>query len=411
MAVCELLSVGTELLLGDILNTNAQFLSRELAAMGISVWHQSTVGDNPQRLRDALALALSRSDVVITSGGLGPTADDITREVSCELFGERLILSQELLHGMQQFFSCRNAAMPKNNERQAYVPEHGTVFINNNGTAPGLALERDGKALLLLPGPPREMEPMFRESVKPFLQPWAGGLILSHTVRTMNLGESAMELLVADLMEGANPTVAPYAKTGEALLRVSARADTPEQAEALCEPVLREIQKRLGDKVYGIDSESVEQTVVTQLLAKGKTLAVAESLTGGYLAKRITDIPGASRCFSCGIVSYTNAMKQQLLQVSEQTLARYGAVSEQTALEMAQNVRRIAGADYGLSATGFAGPATQQEPACYSYIAVADKTGAYCEKVATGRTQDRDYNRYVTVSRALNLVRLRLQST
>jgi len=270
-------------------------------------------------------------------------------------------------------------------------------------------MHKDEKHLILLPGPPRELEPMFRESVKPYLRPFANGVILSHTVRTMGIGESAMEELVADLLEGENPTVAPYAKTGEALLRVSARAETAEQAERLCGPVLSELGKRLGDCVYGIDAKSIEQALVARLIACGKTLAVAESITGGYLAKRITDIPGASGCFACGIGSYSGDVKRHILGVKAETLEQYTAVSEQTAIEMAQNIRRMGGADFGLATTGYAGPATQTEPGGVSFVAIDSANGSRCEKVVTGRENDRDFNRYVTASRALDLVRLELR--
>jgi len=404
--VCELLCVGTELLLGDILNTNAQFLSREMAALGIAVLHQSTVGDNPLRLREALETALERSDIVLTSGGLGPTADDITREIACEVMGEALLADAEILAKLEAFFTARGSRMTDNNKKQALVPQNGRVLENHNGTAPGICMEKNGKCLILLPGPPRELEPMFRESVKPLLQKYADGVILSHTVHTMLLGESAMEARVRDLMDSANPTVAPYAKSGEAYLRVSAKAADLQQAERIAAPVLQELQARLGNAVYGLDCGSIEIAVVRLLAEKGKTLAVAESCTGGYLAKRITDIPGASQVFACGIVSYSNDIKRRILGVRAQTLEAYSAVSEQVACEMAQRVRQIGGADIGLAATGYAGPG---EGAGLSYIAIDSEDGTRSECIQTGRTQDRDYNRYVSASRALNLVRLFLQ--
>lgn len=406
MAVCEILSVGTEILLGDILNTNSRYLSVELAKLGISVLRHTTVGDNAQRLAAALNTALERSDIVIATGGLGPTQDDITREVCCQVMGCELQLDEQIADKIKAYFNSKGLEMPQSNLRQAYVPVGQTVFENNNGTAPGIGIKKNGKCIVILPGPPYEMAPMYQKSVVPFLAEYAEGAIVSHTVRTMGIGESAMAELCADLLENENPTVAPYAKKGEALLRVTAKADNEADAEALCKPVIDEIRSRLGGYVYGIDSQCIEERVVELLKEKNMTVATAESCTAGYIPKRLTDISGASSVFSYGAVTYSNEVKHKVLGVKTETLEKYGAVSEQTAREMAAGIRRVSGADIGIAVTGLAGPNGDGsgKPVGLSFAALDAEGVQMCEKIETGRS-DREYNRYVTGSRALNLAR------
>lgn len=406
MAVCEILSVGTEILLGDILNTNSRYLSLELAKLGISVLRHTTVGDNAQRLAAALNTALERSDIVIATGGLGPTQDDITREVCCEVMGCELQLDNGIADKIKAYFNSKGLEMPQSNLRQAYVPVGQTVFENNNGTAPGIGIKKNGKCLVILPGPPYEMAPMYKKSVVPFLAEYAEGAIVSHTVRTMGIGESAMAELCADLLENENPTVAPYAKKGEALLRVTAKAENEAEAEKLCAPVIEEIKSRLGAYVYGIDSQSIEERVVELLKEKNMTIATAESCTAGYIPKRITDIPGASSVFGYGVITYSNEVKHKVLGVKNETLEKYGAVSEQTAREMAAGIRRVSGADIGIAVTGIAGPGSDgtSKPVGLCFAALDAEGVQICEKIETGRS-DREYNRYVTGSRALNLAR------
>lgn len=404
MLCCEIVSVGTELLLGDIVDTNAQYLSKELAAMGIAVLHRSTVGDNAGRLRAAVELALSRSDAVLLTGGLGPTADDITKEVCADVMGFALERNDEAERAMRVFFQTRGRPMPESNLKQADVPKGGIVFQNDHGTAPGVAMERNGKSVILLPGPPNEMHAMFEDKVKPYLAAKTTGVIVSHTVRTMGIGESDMAQRVAPLLEGGNPTVAPYAKQGEALLRVTARADTKAQAERLMEPVLSQIRSILGDFIYGIDVEDIQHAVVQALLAKKLHVATAESCTAGYIAKRITEVAGASDVFNCGLVTYSNEMKEKLLGVRHETLLKYGAVSAETAVEMAAGAKRVSGADIAVAATGVAGPGcSENKPVGLVFIGIADCSGARAVRFETGR-RDREFNRYVTASRALHLV-------
>ena len=404
MLTCEIVSVGTELLLGDILDTNAQYLSQQLAAAGIAVLRRSTVGDNVVRLADTVRAALSRSDVVLLTGGLGPTADDVTKEVCADVMGFALERDAQTAEAICAFFQKRGMPMPESNLKQADVPVGGTVFPNDHGTAPGVAMERDGKCVILLPGPPHEMRLMFERRVLPFLRARTTGAIVSRTVRTMGIGESALAERVAPLLEGSNPTVAPYAKQGEAMLRVTARADTPQQAKALTEPVLRQIREAVGEYIYGIDVEDIQHAVVQALRERGLHLATAESCTAGYISKRITEVPGASDVFDCGLVTYSNEMKEKLLSVRHETLLAHGAVSAETAMEMAAGALRVSGADIAVAVTGVAGPGcSEQKPVGLVYIGLADGRGVRAVKLETGRT-DREFNRYVTASRALHLV-------
>lgn len=407
LAVCELISVGTEILLGDILNTDAQFLSQELAKMGISVMHQSTVGDNAGRLTKLLEEASQRSDIIILSGGLGPTPDDITKEVCCDFFNKKMYLHEESLERMKVFFAQRNREMPENNIKQAMLPEGCVVFENNNGTAPGLAVEKDGVHLILLPGPPRELKPMFFECAVPYLKRFSDKTIISHNIRTFGIGESSMAEKVVDLFDMKNPTVAPYAKDGEALIRVTAMADSEEEAQEMCRPVIDEIKQRLGDVVYGVDYTCIEEAVVELLREKKLKVATAESCTGGFIAKRITNISGSSDVFECGIVSYSNRIKNEILGVSADDLEKFGAVSETVACQMAEGALKVSGADIAVSVTGLAGPNGDgtDKPVGLSYIGLADKNNSWVTELKTGRT-DRDYNRYVNASTALNMIRI-----
>ena len=404
---CELISVGTEILLGDILNTNVQYLSKALASIGIGVTHHTTVGDNSGRLLDALDIAFKRCDTVILTGGLGPTPDDLTKETCAEYFGKELYLDESIVKEIESFFRLRNITMPESNKKQALVPADSIVLENHNGTAPGFIMENQGKTIIILPGPPKEMVPMYRESVEPYLKKFTNEVILSKNIRTFGIGESAMSEKVADLLQGSNPTVAPYAKSGEALLRVTAKAENENDAERLMAPVIKEIENRLGDYIYGIDCGSIEEAVAKLLIERHETVAFAESCTGGLCAKRLTDISGASEIFHCGVVSYSNEIKHKVLGVKKETLDKYTAVSEQTAKEMAQGVRLMADSDYGVSITGYAGPGNDEEVGTI-YIGVSTKNETRAIRLLTGHRGDncRDYNRHVASSRAFNELRL-----
>ena len=407
LAVCELISVGTEILLGDILNTDAQFLSIELARLGISVIHQSTVGDNRERLLAQLKEAADRSDIIILSGGLGPTPDDLTKEVCCEFFGKKMFLHEPTVEKIKTYFSTKGMEMAQNNLKQAMLPKDCVIFPNDNGTAPGMAIEKDGVHILVLPGPPRELKPMFRNCAVPYLMEFSDRIIVSHNIRTFGIGESLMAERVNDLFDAENPTVAPYAKDGEALLRVTAMARTKEEAEDLCEPVINEIKSRLDGFVYGVDYTCIEEAVIEKLKEKHMKVATAESCTGGLIAKRITDVPGASEVFDCGIISYANEIKHRVLGVSEDDLNKYGAVSEPVARQMAQGALKVSGADIAVSVTGIAGPDSDStnKPVGLVYIGLADRDNVWVRELRTSR-KDRSYNRYVSASNALNMIRL-----
>ena len=404
---CEIICVGTEILLGDILNTNTQYLSQQMAALGFNVLHQCVVGDNAARLAEQLNESLGRSELVLLTGGLGPTADDITKEVCCEVMGAELVLDEEELEKIRRYFEKRGRVMVEENKKQALVPQNGVVFANHHGTAPGCAVEQNGRWAVLLPGPPREMRPMFEGQVKPWLAQRSDSVIFSRMVRTFGIGESAMASAVRGLLDGVNPTVAPYAKDGEALLRVTAKAQTREQAARMCDETIEKIREKLGSYIYGVDVSGLEYAVVEQLRRAGQKIAFAESCTGGLIAKRLTDVPGASAVFECGVVSYANEVKKNLLGVKAETIEQFTEVSRECAAEMAQGVRRLSGADYGVSVTGFAGPdpAPDGRPAGLIYVGVSSEHGTAVREVNTGRGGEgsRDYNRTVAASNALHL--------
>lgn len=404
---CELISVGTEILLGDIVNTNSQYLAKRLAALGIGVLHQSTVGDNRERLLRAIDEAFRENELIILTGGLGPTPDDLTKEVCAEYFGLSMYKDEAIADKIRGYFEKKGLAMPESNLKQALIPEGSIILPNNNGTAPGSIIEGDGKIAVILPGPPFEMKPMFEESVVPFLRRFSDRIILSCNVRTFGIGESAMSERVSHLLEKANPSVAPYAKSGEAMLRITAAGRDEKEAQELIEPVLGEIKELLGDYIYGINVDSVEQATVKLLKEKGLTVAFAESCTGGLCAKRVTDVAGASQVIHCTVVSYSDEIKNKILGVSAEHLKKYTAVSDIVAAEMARGIKKLSGADFGVSVTGYAGPYFEgcTDEIGTIYIAVTDGEQLWIKKLSTGRT-DRAYNRYVSASNAVNELRL-----
>ena len=405
----EILCVGTELLLGDITNTNAAYISRELAACGVGCYYQSVVGDNAGRLADSLKLALSRADLVVTTGGLGPTYDDLTKETVADCLGLPMALHQPSLDRMTAFFTRIGRPFTQNNEKQAYMPQGATVFDNDRGTAPGLAIEKDGKTVIMLPGPHGEMIPMFEGWVKPYLESRSAQVLRSGTIHVFGMGEAAVEDVLHEYMLAhTNPTVAPYVKTGEVQLRVTASAADAAAAKAQIAPVVQEICAMLPDNVYGVDVGDMQTALVGALKEAGRTIAVAESCTGGMVAARITEIPGASEVFLCGICSYSNESKAALLGVLPETLATFGAVSEQTALEMARGVRQRSGADIGLATTGIAGPSggTPEKPVGLVYVALstADKEEVQELRLGRGYAGERELIRNSACLHAMHLV-------
>lgn len=400
------MSVGTELLLGDILNTNAQYLSRRLADLGIPVYFHTTVGDNPERLKKVLEIAFSRSDMVIATGGLGPTQDDLTKEISAEFFNKKLVLHEESLKRIKEFFERRGLNLTEGNIKQAYIIEGGRVIPNDWGTAPGIILEEGSKILILLPGPPKEMIPMFETYVVPYLSTFSSGIIYSKVLRVCGIGESFMEEKVKDLIKSqANPTIAPYAKEGEAILRITARAKSKEEAEKMIEGVVKEIRKRLGDYIYGEGETSLEEVVVNLLLEKGLTISIAESCTGGLISARLVNVPGVSKVFKGSIIAYDNEVKIKELNVPEEIIKEYGAVSSQCAMKMAEGIAKKMGTDIGLSATGIAGPegGTLEKPIGLVYIGLYIRGEmSYKELRLSG---DRNRIRLYTTINALDFLR------
>lgn len=378
----ELVFVGTELLLGEILNTNAQYLSERLALLGVDVYHQVTVGDNADRLRAVLEQALGRSDVVITSGGLGPTADDITREVAAEVAGRPLKLDAALVAGLEAWFAGRKRPMTENNKRQCMVPDGATVLPNDRGTAPGLIIPVGAKAIVLLPGPPIELRPMFEQQVVPFLTSRMGGTplrLVSRVLRFVDIGESSLEDALRDLLAAqTDPTIAPYAKTSEVHLRLATKAANQAEGLARIAPVEAAIRARVGQYLYGVDECSLEEAVGRLLEERGLTLTLAESCTGGLVAKRVTDVPGSSGWFSMGFTTYSNEAKMRFLGVPEALLAEHGAVSEPVARAMAQGALERAGADVAVAISGIAGPGggTAEKPVGTVCFALAGREPA-----------------------------------
>ena len=409
----ELIAVGTELLLGNIANTDAQMLSEGLSALGIDVYYHTVVGDNPQRLREALEIARKRANIIITTGGLGPTYDDLTKQTICETFGFPLEFHEDIWQEIQDYFYRRmkGGKITENNRQQAMLPVGCTIFYNPVGTAPGCAIERDGVRVLMLPGPPYECRYMFTHQAAPYLQSLTQEKIFSHELRIFGMGESQVEATLHEMMvKGANPTLAPYAKTGEVMLRATAKAHTQEEAEAMLQPMLHQVKETLGDIVYGEDVESLEEVVLAVLKEQGKTVSFAESCTGGLLAKRLTDLPGASQVFRGGVVSYTNAVKAAALGVDEALLDQYGAVSEPVAKAMAEGCRKLCGSDFAVSVTGVAGPDPDDRgnPVGTVFLGLSGPDGAICRQIDLSRGRSRGHVRHLAASHAFDLLRRKL---
>ena len=484
----EILCVGTEILLGDITNTNATYISQKLAEKGINVFHHTVVGDNPGRLEKAISDAVRRSDLVITTGGLGPTYDDLTKEIISAHFCRPLHLHGESLETLRKYFGKDPSRMTSNNLKQAVLPEGCLVMTNHNGTAPGVILEakaseipehvelgdvetairnaveagpsdEDGirpvpeltaernrhcdglpeKIAILLPGPPRELRAMWEEYVDPYLDSLSEETIVSHSIKVFGIGESAMESMLHEyLMAQQNPTAAPYAKDGECLLRVTAKARTKDEAEKMLLPMIEELCGKLEKYVYGVDVPDLQTALVRTLKERGLTVSAAESFTGGLIAKRITDVSGASSVIAYSAVTYANEAKHKYLGVREETLEQYGAVSQYTAREMAEGIRRVSGADIGIATTGVAGPDPSEGKAvgtCFAAVSYRDPGDAdpsedigvsqiwprtdppfvYREDgyitivqqlhLGRGRVDDRELIRFIGSSHALNMAR------
>ena len=407
--IAEILSVGTELLMGQVVDTNAAYIAKRLADIGIDTHYRSTVGDNAGRLAQTMRLALSRSDIVIVSGGLGPTADDLTKETAAEVMGKELVIHAPSLEYIKARFESMHREMTPNNVKQAMFPLDAVILQNPNGTAPGCIMERDGKAIALLPGPPHEMTAMFENELAPKLIEKSSHRLYTRVLRIFGAGESKVEYMLRDMMQKqTNPTIAPYAKTGEMTLRITAACRDEDEGRRLVEPVLGDIRNVIGDVVYSTFDKELHEVIAENLLQLKKTVATAESLTGGMLASKFVSIPGSSEWFIEGCVTYSNTAKHERAEVSYTTLENFGPVSEQTAAEMAEGIRKTSGADIGLATTGIAGPGggTERTPVGLVYIALADAEGVMVKKLELSGSRERI--RYSTCLNVMDMLRRRL---
>jgi len=391
----EILAVGTELLMGQIVNTNAQYISERLNSIGVNVYFHSVVGDNPKRLENSIKLALERSDLVVITGGLGPTKDDITKEKVAEVFNRKMVLHEESLKRIKDYFIKLGREMTDNNAKQAYFPEDSIIIENNKGTAPGCIIESENKVVIILPGPPREMQSMFDESVVPYLQKNSGYKIVSKYLRIFGIGESTLEEMIMDLVDKQEDvTIATYAKMGEVTVRLTCKSKLSEEGFNKICPFEEEIIKRLGSYVYSTENENLEKVVARMLLDNNLTIAIAESCTGGLICSKLVSVSGISKAFNRGIVSYSNDSKIEDLGVNKDTIKNFGAVSKETAIEMAEGIQKLAGSDIGVSITGIAGPGggTAKKPVGLMYIALAYKGNTVYKKLNLSGDRERIIN-------------------
>ncbi len=405
----EILSVGTEILLGHTTNTDARDISLMLSEIGINVKYHTVVGDNPERLLRCIEIAKERADIIISTGGLGPTCDDLTKQTLAKSFGIELIMNEYEKSCLYDYLTNKGYSkeMTENNLQQAMLPEGCTVFHNNCGTAPGCAFEKDGKIVVMLPGPPRECNTMFRESVMPYLRTLSDEQIVSHSIRVFGMSESAMDQLFREEMNSmTNPTMAPYAKEADCLLQITAKAKSVEEAEEMMKPVIEHACSVLGDIVFGIDVECVEERVMQLLKEKNMTFCAAESCTGGAIAKRFTDMPGASEFFLGGVTTYTNGAKSAILGIDPALIEEKGAVSYEVAKEMAERVRALIGADMGVGVTGLAGPdGDGVHEVGTVFVSLATKDGTYVRELHVGNRRTRSYIRRVSGNYVFDMMR------
>lgn len=402
----EIISVGTELLLGHVTNTDSRDISEMLSKIGINVKYHTVVGDNPERLRKCVEIARSRADIIVTTGGLGPTCDDLTKQILAETFGLKLVLNEAEKASLYEYINY-GKKLTENNFQQAMLPEGCTVFHNNWGTAPGCGFEKDGKIVVMIPGPPKECNSMFRECAVPYLKKLSDEQIVSHSVRIFGLGESAVDDIFAEEMNRMiNPTMAPYAKECDCLLQITAKAESEEKAEKMIEPVMKHVEEKLGELVYGVDIECIEERVIQLLSEKHMSFSAAESCTGGEIAKRFTDIPGASACFKGGAVTYTNEVKSKLLGIDPALIEEKGAVSFEVAKAMAENIRTILGTDIGIGVTGLAGPdGDGAHEVGTVFIALAVEEETFVKEVHMGPFRTRSFIRRMAGNYAFDMMR------
>lgn len=403
----EIIAIGTEILLGDIINTNAQFLSKELANLGIDVYNQTVIGDNEERILEAFTRAFEKCDLVITTGGLGPTQDDLTKELGAKFFNKDLELDKESLEWIKSYLKIDEGEALESNRKQAYMPVDSIILKNPNGTAPGAILSENNKTLIIMPGPPNEVIPMFKNYVEKYLLDKTGSTIKSKTLRLFGIGESIMSTKIDDLIKNStNPTVAPYAKESDVILRVTAKGKDQEECVNLINPIIEEIKAVLGDYIYAEEEKDSMQSVVAKLLCdKNFTISTAESCTGGMVASSLIEYPGISDVFMEGAITYSNEAKMRRLGVKKETLDKYGAVSRETAEEMAIGIAKEAKTNIGLSTTGIAGPGggTSEKPVGVVYIGIYINGKTKVEKFELSGTRDKIRKR--ATLNALNLLR------
>lgn len=401
-----ILSVGTELLFGQITNTNTVFLSQQLNLLGFDVMYHYTVGDNPDRLEEMIALAFKDCDLILTTGGLGPTQDDLTKEIVCRAMDDRMVLHQPSMDKLEGYFQKQNREMTENNRKQAYMPSRAVVFDNDAGTAPGFALEKDGKQIICMPGPPREMTRMFQRSVLPYLETKSEETIYYRMIRTFGIGESMLETKLLPLIDRqTDPTLATYAKEGECCLRIASKRPTKEEAKDAVDNMLKQVQAIIGEYIYSCDNEELVDVVSSKLMDRGITISSAESCTGGMFAAALTSVSGISSIFDRSLVTYSNEAKMSELGVKEETLAAHGAVSEETAREMAEGLYKASGSDICISVTGIAGPdgGTAEKPVGLVYIGAHFQGKTTCRKVQM-RNVNRNWNRNFAVLSMLDVI-------
>lgn len=401
----EILNIGTELLIGQVVNTNATYLAQELARLGIDCYYVTTVGDNPQRIQEALKLAWQRADLIVCTGGLGPTADDLTHEMVAEFVGDRLELDPEILERIQAAFKARGRELLPTEQKLAMFPASATLIRNPAGTASGVYIERSDKRLMTFPGVPHELRHMWESWARPTLEALTGGTIRSHLLKFVGIDEADAANRVSDLLEGKNPTVAPYAGSGEVHLRVTAKAESAEEAETLLAPVVEEIGRRLGQWHFGSDDDTLPGVIGRMLRERNEKLAVAESCSGGLLASRITDVSGSSDYFLGGVVSYAVSEKVRFLGLDEAFIQRHTHVSHEVTEAMAQAIVRVTGATWGVGITGYAGPSsnTPEDEVGHVYVAVTGPEGTEVHSYRFGR-HPRDKVKWFATQRALALL-------
>ncbi|TDX52916.1 competence/damage-inducible protein A [Orenia marismortui] len=407
----EIITIGTELLLGQIVDTNSQWIGQKLAEIGIDLYYKVAVGDNKERILDTLDHSFKRADIIITTGGLGPTQDDLTREAIADALDLNLVKNEDLLIEIKNYFDKMGYQMANNNLKQAYLPQGALPINNSEGTAPGILLDKDGKIIISMPGVPIEMKTMMQETIIPYLKDkyLSNQIIKSRVIKTCGIGESSLEEIIDDILEDqSNPTIAPLASQGEVKLRLTAKANSEKEALELINSKENELKERIGEYIYGYNDDTLEKVIARLLSEKGLTIATAESCTGGLIGDRLTSIPGSSNYFERGVISYSNQAKIELLNVKEDTLQEHGAVSSQTAKEMAQGIRELANTDIAIATTGIAGPGggSLEKPVGLVYMAIADKEGIESYEYKFNGSRNRV--KYLTSQMILNLLRKKL---